>query len=395
MLMPLNFSRRSFASAATLSAACLVLAGCSSKGFEPVDLTAIEAVVETKVDSKISMGGRKKVGGHLRAIFDESAQQLALATDTSFGLWDISETGRAVTRWSFALPEGAERFTGGVVLTETKALISDDEARLYAIDREDGSLVWSAKLPSVSLAPAVDAGALVLAQSQSGNLLGLDERTGDIKWSYEASEPNLSIQGHATPVYAGGDAFTGFSSGRAVGITVASGDVRWSEQFTFASGSGEIAELRDVDGEIAYVRGSICMSAVGGRTGCVSARDGRPLWQIEEGSSNGVSYFDGVLYAFTARQHLMSLSPDSGDEKWRQDGLEYRSPTQPVAWQGYLAIGDYQGYVHLLDPETGEFVGRGRATRGEITQLLPIGERLLVVERKRNDLRFLTLAEVQ
>lgn len=43
---------------------------------------------------------------------------------------------------------------------------------------------------------------------------------------------------------------------------------------------------------------------------------------------------------------------------WESDALEGRNLTAPTFVDGKLALGDYQGYVHLLNASDGEIMGR-------------------------------------
>jgi outer membrane protein assembly factor BamB len=40
----------------------------------------------------------------------------------------------------------------------------------------------------------------------------------------------------------------------------------------------------------------------------------------------------------------------------------------PAATGGWAAVGDLEGYLHWIEPETGEIRGRTRATGSEISQ---------------------------
>ena len=65
---------------------------------------------------------------------------------------------------------------------------------------------------------------------------------------------------------------------------------------------------------------------------------------------------------------VVALDQNTGAEVWNQDRLMGRGVTNPIAIPGskYSAVGDYQGYVHVMDISTGELKGRGRARTGAI-----------------------------
>ena len=64
---------------------------------------------------------------------------------------------------------------------------------------------------------------------------------------------------------------------------------------------------------------------------------------------------------------------------WTNDQLEYRELNGPADFDNTVAVADAEGYLHLLDPETGVFVGRAKVDgSGVSAPLLVVGETLLV-----------------
>ena len=65
---------------------------------------------------------------------------------------------------------------------------------------------------------------------------------------------------------------------------------------------------------------------------------------------------------------VVALDPNTGTEVWKQAQLMGRGVTNPIAIPGskFCVVGDYQGYVHVMDVSTGALKGRGRARAGAI-----------------------------
>jgi len=71
---------------------------------------------------------------------------------------------------------------------------------------------------------------------------------------------------------------------------------------------------------------------------------------------------------------------DNGRIQWELDALLNRDLTTPIAIGSYLAVGDFEGYVHLIAQSDGRFVGRRRVdTKGLYTPILADGNRLFVM----------------
>ena len=57
---------------------------------------------------------------------------------------------------------------------------------------------------------------------------------------------------------------------------------------------------------------------------------------------------------------IWALDRETGTSVWKQDGLRFRYVTAPTYFNGYVVAGDFEGYLHWMDAETGEFVYRAQ-----------------------------------
>ena len=56
----------------------------------------------------------------------------------------------------------------------------------------------------------------------------------------------------------------------------------------------------------------------------------------------------------------------NGSELWKQTAMARRQVTRPLIVDSVVVVGDREGYLHALDRESGNFVGRTRADRSAI-----------------------------
>ena len=73
---------------------------------------------------------------------------------------------------------------------------------------------------------------------------------------------------------------------------------------------------------------------------------------------------------------MVAYDRNSGEMLWESEELAYRHLTNPVMIGNYIAVGDYDGVVHLFDPASGKIVSRVE-TKGALTNLQAEGSRLL------------------
>ena len=68
-----------------------------------------------------------------------------------------------------------------------------------------------------------------------------------------------------------------------------------------------------------------------------------------------------------------------GTQVWSNDNLARRQLTAPVTFSSYVAVADYEGYVHLLAQTDGRLVARTRVDRkGVRAAPIAVGDRLFV-----------------
>jgi len=86
-------------------------------------------------------------------------------------------------------------------------------------------------------------------QSVDGSVTALDRRTGDERWVYTASEPDLTLRGTGTPQAIDPVTFAGLANGRLVTLDNRSGQPLWERRIAVPQGRSEIERLVDLDGQ--------------------------------------------------------------------------------------------------------------------------------------------------
>jgi outer membrane protein assembly factor BamB len=95
-----------------------------------------------------------------------------------------------------------------------------------------------------------------------------------------------------------------------------------------------------------------------GRIVAINVSDGRKLWQNDASSFSGVSQGFGNVYVADEDGTVTAYQRSGRGARWEQTGLAYRGLSRPTPVSSYLAVGDKEGYVHILSQVDGEFAGR-------------------------------------
>ena len=103
-----------------------------------------------------------------------------------------------------------------------------------------------------------------------------------------------------------------------------------------------------------------------GRVACFDIAQGNLLWSRELSSDKGMSLLGKYLYVTDASGAVSALDKSSGSSLWKNDQLTMRRVSTPYVLGNYVAVGDYEGYLHVLSRDDGSLVARLKTNGGGI-----------------------------
>ena len=259
-----------------------------------------------------------------------------------------------------------QSISGGVGVGQGMAVVADYRGRVVALDLEDGSQRWTTQLSGEVVAtPAVGAG-MVVVQTVDGKLLGLDGASGEQRWRHNTALPVLTLRGTSSPVISGGVVFAGLDNGKLVALSATDGLSRWEQRVAIPQGSAELERVVDIDGA-PVVRGELVFAAsYQGRVVALSREDGRGLWARDASTNHSVAVGAGQVFLSGAEGSVHAYNVGNGQIEWSNSELLRRQLSGPAYFGDVVVVGDYDGYLHALDPASGRFVGRERIDRDPI-----------------------------
>jgi outer membrane protein assembly factor BamB len=253
--------------------------------------------------------------------------------------------------------EAGERITGGVGAGAGLVLLGTPKGEVLAFD-PGGKQIWRAQLSSEVLAPPQAQEGIVVARAGDGKIYGLDAATGKRRWIYQRTPPALSVRTHAGVVIERGGVFVGFPAGRLVALSLATGNLGWEAVVALPRGATELERVADITSTPVMDGGRVCVVAFQGRVACLDAARGTTFWARDMSSVAGIGVDDRYLYVTDDKDAVLALDKTSGASIWRQDRMARRNVSAPLPIGRYVAVGDLEGYVHLLSRDDGSFAGR-------------------------------------
>ena len=250
--------------------------------------------------------------------------------------------------------------TGGVGVGAGLVLVASADGKVWALRESDGKEVWHSQVDGQVLAPPQAKDNTVVALTFSGNLVGLDATTGIKQWNYATSAPVLSLRASAAPLIDDTSVYAGFGSGKVVAVELASGRPLWETRIGFSQGSSEIERQVDVDGDMLLSKGTLFAVSFQGHLTALDAASGRRMFEHNASSYVGLSESISNVYVAGANGSITAFTKDNQGVRWEQTALARRQLSGTAAWGDMVAVGDIEGYVHLLSQADGRFVGRIR-----------------------------------
>ncbi|MDG2421318.1 MAG: outer membrane protein assembly factor BamB [Gammaproteobacteria bacterium] len=352
----------------------------------PNELLDIQAEVSINREWSINVGNGQ----------GETYTKITPIIDGGF-IFAASENGEVVAVNSFSgdiiwREELGTTITGGVGAGDDIVIVGTEDAELVALNQIDGQELWRARVSSEVLSQPKTNGDIVVAQTVDGKLVALDRESGSQRWTYETTLPALTLRGTSSPVITSENTvIAGFSNGILVSVEAADGVWSWEERVAVPEGQYDIERVIDVDGELLLDGSRILASSYQGNLMAFDISTGRIVWGMEASSYHGIDQGFGNIYYSDDKSHLVAVRNNSSDIVWQNEDLQYRELTAPKTITNYVAVADFEGYLHLISQIDGRIIGRTRLDSDGVRANLLVEEGKLIVYGNSGSLTALTI----
>lgn len=276
------------------------------------------------------------------------------------------QTGRVV--WTYA---SDARLSGGPGAGEGLVVVGSLEGDVIALDAATGAEKWRAKVGNeVIAAPAVGQGR-VFVRSNDGRVTAFDAATGERRWFWNHDLPSLTVRGNDAPSLGPGVLFVGNDDGTVAMLAVDDGRPLWEVPVGQPEGRTELDRMADVDGTPVLDGGAVFATSYKRRTIAIDGPNGRPVWVAEHGGAGRPAVAADRIVVAEPNGSVFGLDKQSGAALWQQPGLARRAVTGAAVVGEHAVVADYEGYVHWLRLDNGDFAARSRAG-GDAVRAAPV-----------------------
>ena len=169
-----------------------------------------------------------------------------------------------------------------------------------------------------------------------------------------------------------------------------SGAIRLELPVTLNEGKSELERIVDIDGKPVITNDFLIAASYQGNISAINLRDGRPTWQEELSTVKDLAVNSNRVIAVNDKGTLIAFGTATGAIIWEQEDLRLRKLTSPASVKNLIAVGDFEGYIHLLNAQNGNFEGRKKVSRSAITEVVSEGNNLIVVDADGRIQKFTT-----
>ena len=124
----------------------------------------------------------------------------------------------------------------------------------------------------------------------------------------------------------------------------------------------------------------IFVASFNGNLANIEATKGEMIWQRELSTFQEISLSELMLLVTHENSYVSGIDRSNGIILWTQKDLHRRQLTAPVSVGDYIAVADYEGYLHWLSRKDGTLVSREHVDSDGIGAVpLVVGDKLILL----------------
>ena len=356
--------------------AAMLVTGCSSFGGKeeqnpPEKLQPVNEKVKFSKAWKTSSGKILKSNRQIQPILVDTT----LYTVSTEGLISAFDAESGDKLWSRKLKL---KITAGIGYGDGLLLAGTEDGEVVALYASNGNPAWVGNAKGGVLASPAGGQNVVVVPTSGDKLVGLSATDGTIIWTLSESTPRLLLRGRGRPLVVSDVVLAGFDNGKLMLVRLDNGQRLWEVRVGDAIGKTEIERLADVDTRPILINETVYSAAYQSRVVAIDAPTAKILWENEISTSKDMDADESNLYAVGESDVIYAINRETGETVWEQDELLNRKLTPPAVINRHIVVGDYQGYMHVINSATGEIEARVKTGSEFLSQPVTRGDSVWV-----------------
>lgn len=313
---------------------------------------------------KLPLTSQPVVASGVVYTLDADAELRAFRADNGNMIWkaDVSD------------PQEDETVIGGGVAYASQSLfVTNGSDEVICLDPQNGEIRWRKHLPAPARAAPSATGGRVFVSTLDNRLYALNVQDGSILWEYAGVSEVAGLLGAASPAAKSDIVVSAFSSGEITALRVENGSVSWSDNLANVRRyGGGLESLSDIKAMPVLNGGLVIAISFGGKIAAIDERTGMRVWQREIGGAQTPWVAGNTVFVISEENQLVALRMQDGGIVWVRDLPRFENPEKrkdEIRWSGpVMASG------RLLLAGSNEQLLQVNAVDGEIVAQMDIGK---------------------
>ncbi len=336
--------------------ATLTLSACglfsNESRYQPVELTEYQAQVQPQIAWTVSIGSGSGHG------FTPVLAQESIFAATPDGQVVRVNAATGAVEWRVKLDKA---LAGGVGVGEGLVAVTTRDGQVQVLDASNGEARWSSRTSTISTTPPVIGSGVVIVRGDDFRVQGFNVADGALVWSYVRTNPEMSLKTNSRMVFA--DARTVLAAvptGRLVALDVTNGRLSWEVLASTVKGPTDLDSVTDVVGQPILYGNEACFASYQGNVVCYNFTQKGPAlsWAQPFSSAVGVDATPNAIVSAAIDGTVALFARQNGQTVWADRTLANRGLTNPIVFNNYVVVADYEGYAHFFDFNSGTLLGR-------------------------------------
>ena len=246
--------------------------------------------------------------------------------------------------------------SSGLSGNDSKVVFTSRDGYIYCVDF-DGKLLWKSFVGRILSTPLVLDEFLVLRRDDN-LFVSLDILEGNTLWKYQAPRSSLSLETQGKMIFSDGVIYSGLPNAKLIALEATTGFLLWEATISTPKGTSDIDKLNDITSQPVIDNSLIFVGAMNGDVACLDRKTSEVLWTRPLSSFVGITDHLDEVVVIHQTDSIYSLNKLTGKVNWRNGKLKGRSLTTGIIINDFFITGDFEGYLHIIDVNTGDLVGR-------------------------------------
>ncbi|BAH82940.1 outer membrane protein assembly factor BamB [Candidatus Ishikawella capsulata] len=269
--------------------------------------------------------------------------------------------------------------SAGIAVNGNYIYVGTEKNQLYALNANDGSVLWKTTLMGEAMSFPVISNGLVFIHTANGILQAINQNTGNVLWNIHLEEDPvlLSMKGECAVAIKSDKLIIGSDNGSVKAFYINTGKLLWQYNITIQVNGKPVSRLRDVDSTPIIIGNIVYCVAYNGHLTALNLETGAVIWQQDIGSIRDVAVNNECIYVVDQNDIIWSIIQDNGQIKWSQKFLHHL--TSPIIYKKFLVVADDRGYLFFLNIANGSIIYQQHINNyGFISNLLVAKDNLIL-----------------